>query len=110
MTPVNRIGIGAINCQTPSGFAPLNKWTHIVAQASASQQKMKIFVNGALVASCDQPTLASGIRTSSGPLSIGRMTDTSWGGYKLPFTGYIDEVRLYNRTLGHEEINLLMKE
>ena len=109
LTPIGRIGIGSVNCQTSAGAVPFGQWSHIVARASADPQEMKVFVNGNVAMTCKQPALSSGIRTSDGQVSIGRMTKTSWGAFDLPFNGRIDELRIYNRAISESEVKALGK-
>jgi hypothetical protein len=78
---------------------PANNWNHIVATWDGNT--MKIYVNGQLknVASCTISSLIA----SSEPLNIGRET-SGLGRY---YEGSIDGVRLYNRSLLQEEIQLM---
>jgi hypothetical protein len=73
---------------------PTNAWTHLAATYDGSTQKF--YVNGVLVGSQSQ---TGAITFSSGALRIGG--DSVWGEY---FTGYVDEVRIYNRALTQAEI------
>ncbi|MFH1657193.1 MAG: LamG-like jellyroll fold domain-containing protein [bacterium] len=71
------------------------KWHHIVLTGDTSY--MEGFIDGELVLSMDQDI--SSIGTTDTPLYIGRQ---GTGGYY--FEGYIDEVRIYNKSLSSAEI------
>jgi len=73
---------------------PPNKWAHLAATYDGQYQSL--YVNGVLVSM--QPQTGS-IPASTGKLRIGG--NAIWGEY---FTGYIDEVRVYNRALSQAEI------
>src|SRR5262245_407194 len=73
---------------------PLNTWSHLAATYNGST--LTLYVNGALVVS---QAFSGSIFTSTGALRIGG--NGVWGEY---FTGRIDEVRVYNRTLSQAEI------
>jgi PKD repeat protein len=73
---------------------PVNTWSHLAATYNGSVLAM--YVDGKLVGTRPYTGL---IDVSTGPLRIGG--DAIWGEY---FTGYIDEVRVYNRALAAEEI------
>lgn len=73
---------------------PANVWTHVAATYDGLNQRL--FVNGVQVGSRPQ---SGAIPISSGKLRLGG--NTIWGEY---FTGYIDEVRVYNRALSEAEI------
>jgi hypothetical protein len=74
---------------------PANTWTHLAATYDGSTQKL--YVNGVLAGSRQQ---TGAITLSSGALRIGG--NAVWGNEY--FTGYIDEVRVYNRALTQAEI------
>ena len=73
---------------------PPNQWTHLAATYDGQYQS--VYVNGTQVAMQAQ---TGAILTSDSPLRIGG--DAVWGEY---FTGYIDEVRIYNRALTQAQI------
>jgi hypothetical protein len=73
---------------------PSNTWTHLAATYDGATQKL--YVNGSLVGNRSQ---TGAITLSNGALRIGG--NSVWGEY---FTGYIDEVRVYNRALTQAEI------
>jgi hypothetical protein len=94
--PITTINIGGTNRDLTAGSRlPANKWTHLVTTYDGSTQKL--YVNGVLAGSRSQ---TGAITLSSGALRIGG--NSVWGQY---FTGYIDEVRVYNRTLTQTEVS-----
>jgi Concanavalin A-like lectin/glucanases superfamily len=74
---------------------PVKTWTHLAATYDGSTQRL--YVNGELAGTRPQ---AGNISVSSGKLRIGG--NAIWGDEY--FTGYIDEVRVYNRALTQAEI------
>jgi hypothetical protein len=95
--PSNTIDTGGAYRQLSAGpQLPVNTWTHLAATYDGSTQRL--YVNAVLVGSRPQ---AGSISTSGGKLFIGG--NSIWGEY---FTGYIDEVRVYNRALTQAEIAL----
>lgn len=72
---------------------PLNKWTHLVATYDG--QYHRLYVDGTEVAKKAQ----SGLIQQGGVLRIGG--NSVWNEF---FTGYIDEVRIYNRALTPTEV------
>ncbi len=86
---------GAFEVVSAPTALPAGTWSHLAATYDGSQ--VRLFVNGTQVAS----TPASGpIPTSSAPFRIGG--NQVWGGEW--FSGWIDEVRVYNRALSAAEI------
>ena len=88
-----------------AGALPLGQWTHIVG--TFSQPDMKLYLNGALVASS---TYNFPLDYGTRPLFIGRSGECGgsgegiWDGY---FNGTIDDVRVYNRALSAADIMTL---
>jgi hypothetical protein len=68
-------------------------WSHVVGTYDGSL--LRLYVNGALVASVGAPTLASG----SGPAFIGRLGAEGANPGLFPFAGLIDEVAVYPSAL-----------
>ncbi len=104
VTPANRFGTGKVDCLLSTGSVPFNRWVHLAAVANGDDQTMKIYVDGDLVQTCSQPTLASGIHNSNGPLMVGRVVNATWGDSRIGIGGSIDDLRLYNRALSADEI------
>lgn len=77
---------------------PLNTWVHLAGTYNGT--RLRLYVNGELVSSRLESAL---IDPSTGPLTIGG--DSLYGQYWI---GKIDEVRVYNRLLRIEEIQVDM--
>jgi PKD repeat protein len=87
------ISASSSNLVAPSPL-PTNTWTHLAATYDGTT--MRLYVNGALVASRAQ---TGAITTSGQALTIGG--NPLFGAY---FSGQIDEVRIYDRALSSSEI------
>lgn len=82
--------------------ANINEWVHIVSTYSKSTGYSKIYFNGVLSDSLYIGSKNSEISTH--PMQIGR--GTSWANYSQNyFKGYLDDIRLYGRTLSDVEID-----
>jgi len=81
----------------------VGKWVHL-AGVLTDDRKLQLYVNGELAGTAD----GTGFITSdpSQAMEIGADGRSAVGEYKSPFgfTGLIDEVRVYRRTLSAEEI------
>lgn len=90
-----------INVSTPAGAAPLNAWTHVAGVYEAGVGA-KIYINGTLSATLNNPALTNFSADNSARVRIGAAgnTDTVFG----EFNGDIDEISFYNRALTEEEI------
>src|ERR1051326_4163118 len=87
-----------VNCTTP---AALNgRWQHVVAVFDGSAGLMQCYVNGQLVSSVAGPT---SLLSNTHELSIGNRQSGA-GPYNFPFTGAIDDVRLYNHALTSNDV------
>ena len=95
--PSNVINVGGSVKQLSAGTQqlPINSWTHLAATYDGATQKL--YVNGAPAGSRTQ---TGAIALSNGAFRIGG--NSVWGGEY--FTGYIDEVRVYNRALTQTEV------
>lgn len=81
-----------------TGSFQLNKWNHVAVTFNDNIQK--IYLNGVLVGSGSKvPSPICGTE----PIRLG----VWWSVDPLYFTGYMDEVRLYNRVLSDREIQKL---
>lgn len=87
------IGLGAI----PSDSVPLHTWSHLAV--TAGDNAMLFYVNGVVVFESTEE-----IGANSSDLKIGT------SGTCKNFTGTIDEVRIYDRTLSEAEIEKLVNE
>ncbi|MDW4912879.1 LamG domain-containing protein [Streptomyces californicus] len=78
--------------------SPTGVWTHLTAAFDAANNKVRLYVNGAFQSEADAGTPWS----ATGALQIGR---AQWGGgYVDYFSGVVDEVTVWQRTLTEEEI------
>ncbi len=95
-TAVDNIGVG----QTDVGWGYINPntWYHIVGTIDSTNGYMRIYLNGALMASTAYSS--SGIRQGSGDLFIAG--DNTYPNGTL--SGIIDEVKLYNKALAADRI------
>jgi glucose/arabinose dehydrogenase len=84
---------GEQNAGSSSGV-PLNTWTHLSSTYDGSS--LRLYVNGVLTSTTP---IAGSLAATSDPLRIGG--NSIWAEF---FRGRIDDVRLYNRTLGASEI------
>jgi hypothetical protein len=84
-----------------SAPATLNTWTHLVGVRDAGSNQIRLYVNGQLAS-----TVTYVYRwNATGPLTIGRAL---WlGAPSEPWPGDVDDVRIYNRALGADEIATL---
>ena len=86
-----------------SAIAPNSRWQHLVATFDGIGGTMNLYVNGTLAASGAAPT---SLLANSSPLGIGsRYSGTA--GYDLPFSGVIDDVRVYNKALSASQAQQL---
>jgi hypothetical protein len=94
ITPNNTVTANA-------SVGPNGTWQHIVAVLDQPAGRMKIYVNG--VESGSQTPSAT-LLASTHDISIGARRGTTSLDYNLNFAGRIDEVAVYNRALGANEI------
>ncbi len=85
------------------GIIPANIWTHVAATSDG--ELMKVFINGAQ----DRYVLSAppgGIYISDREIHIGFWNAIERGGpeWSVPFSGTIDEIKLYRRALSADEI------
>jgi subtilisin-like proprotein convertase family protein len=76
---------------------PEDKWTHVAATYNAATNLYVIYINGAVGSSTAVPSSAPSASNDS--LQIGRMPTG------LPFTGLMDNVRIWDRALTEAEVN-----
>ncbi|MCD6219131.1 DUF4091 domain-containing protein [Candidatus Calescamantes bacterium] len=79
---------------TISASFTIGEWTHLVITFDGEMGK--IYANGKLIESVKAP---GKLYTSTRSLYIGKLRDTTH-----PFSGLIDEVRIYHRVLSKEEV------
>ncbi|MFF4241690.1 LamG domain-containing protein [Actinomadura geliboluensis] len=77
----------------------LNQWTHLAGVYDADAQKIRLYINGVWAGD----KVVTTPWEATGPLLIGK---AKWNSTPTSFTtGYIDEVRAYNRILTNPETN-----
>ncbi len=91
--------------QSPSGIS-LNSWHHIVGVRDLATDTAYLYIDGVLVASANDTT--TGSLANNAALTFGDC-DTGSGCSGNPVDIQIDEVRLYNRSLGPLEVLQLSK-
>jgi hypothetical protein len=87
------------DCTTP--VPPNGRWQHIVAVYNGPIGLMQFYVNGQLVSSVAGPT---SLLPNTHELSIGNRQSGAATPYNRPFTGVIDDVRLYNHAMTSNEV------
>lgn len=87
---------GQQNCTTPRGAVQFGKWHHFAGVISSKSRATRVFLDGALVATC--PISEAGLRRTSNKLHIG----TNW-------YGMIDDLRLYSSELTGGDIAALAR-
>ncbi len=87
-----------VNCTTP--VALNGRWQHVVAVFDGAAGVIQCYVNGQLVSSLAGPT---SLLSNTHELSIGNR-QSGTGPYNFPFTGAIDDVRLYNHALNSNDV------
>ncbi|MEK6863620.1 MAG: LamG domain-containing protein, partial [Nanoarchaeota archaeon] len=88
----------------------LNKWQNVsfTYNGTSAPSGVTIYVNGiSQTLTTDQNTLSATIQNSV-DFGIGQRTDNI-GSNSRPFTGFIDDVRVYSRALSASEVNQLYK-
>jgi hypothetical protein len=81
---------------------PLNTWSHVILIADQQKHIAYYYLNGELV---DTVTGIKEFSGSNDPLFIGHQKDDF-----VFFDGLIDEVRIHDRTLNTDEVNILFKQ
>ncbi len=93
-----------------SSTAVSSSWNHVVCQKSSSY--MQIYVNGSLQANVNQPKLIKANSPYSHSFNLNTSADLKIGGIgftntNLNYTGKLDEVRIYNKSLTSTEVGYL---
>lgn len=82
-----------------NGTLNYGQWYHIaVAYQGANNATRNVYVDGVLLATDTSGTAAD----ASGTVKTGY--DSTWGAYSTALLGFIDDVRIYNKELGINEI------
>lgn len=95
---------GSSYIETTNSVMTTGTWNHIVVRHGSNGTIREIYVNGINVAVTDHSGGAGTIGTSTASLRIGGNNSTN-----RYFTGSIDDVRIYNRTLSTTEVEALYK-
>lgn len=99
----NFLQLEVANTQTitanTSSTLPINQWSFIAVTFGNAGQRAKMYRNGVLASDTLQTT-SQGAATNS-PITLGIR---AWSGAEEPYTGRIDEVGYWNRTLTGAEI------
>ncbi|MFF9063945.1 LamG-like jellyroll fold domain-containing protein [Streptomyces sp. NPDC014891] len=101
-------GQGAFAFSTPGGIRAryattpeTGRWYHLVGVRDTARNEIRLYVDGALVATATPGPAEVG----TGPLSVGR---AKWGGGNVDFwKGSVDEVRAFDKALTSEEVAAL---
>lgn len=81
-----------------------NTWQHITAVFDAVNGIESIYTNGQLSAVAVAPLT---LLANSHEVSIGNRQSSSVSAYNVPFTGALDDIRIYNRALTSADVQLL---
>ncbi|MCF7907608.1 MAG: LamG domain-containing protein [Candidatus Omnitrophica bacterium] len=96
---------GAENSIPVAGNLNLNQWHHLVGTYSDTDSLCRLYVDGSLkdTDTCE----AGGIFNGTANLAIGGSGDNGASGNQDDFHGRVDEVKIWNRALGVDEIEWL---
>jgi len=93
-------------CIAPSRTIVNNgDWHQIVGVYDRAKQKLLLYVDGNFQFSADSKDNIS----NAAPFRVGALTDFDGTTVRKTYTGYIDELRLYNRSLSRSEIQQLYR-
>jgi prepilin-type N-terminal cleavage/methylation domain-containing protein len=81
---------------------PTSAWTYVTVAHDSTLNNVKIYINGVLDST---HSIAKTVKYTTEKLLIGQWSTTYLGNYM--YSGYIDNVRIYNRTLSADEIATL---
>ncbi len=88
-----------------AGTLTLNTWHHVAGTFDGTNSK--IYINGTLAGTT--PFVGSIVPSPSYPLTIGRLCDPGQAASRY-FSGYMDEIRIWNRALSQAEIQAQMND
>jgi len=91
-------GVAICHCGSFGGFLRTYTWYHVVGINDEENDSMTMYINGIL--GDDVDTCSSGGVANTQIFTIGRRADLDPNRY---FTGYIDEVRMYDRVFTADE-------
>lgn len=84
------------------------RWRHIAVSHDPSTSRARLFVDGSAVDSLR--TSSSGASSNALSLTVGGRSRVSGGGQMDEFSGYIDELRFWNRARSSDEIRYTMRQ
>ncbi len=101
-----RLGTSIRNNYSPTrvgsskGELPLNQWSHVVVSYNGDSRTLRLYVDGEEVGAKETNNLLSNL-----PLLTGAYLGRSQWSIDPDFYGYIDDFKIYSRTLSGDEIN-----
>ena len=93
-----------INPTANTAVSPNGTWQHVAAVCDCVNGIMNIYVNGQLAGAGVAPLT---LLTNAHEVSLGSRQSGAATPYNLPFTGAMDEARIYNRALTSADIQAL---
>ena len=88
----------AVTVLASAETAVSGEWTHLAMSYDADAHQVRLYVNGTLSA----VRVGVSVLPSSGPFTIGR---DRWDGVNgSPFSGAVDDVRVFGRAIGDDEV------
>lgn len=94
----------ADNKQFSTGDIPLNQWVHVAATTSSSTNQLVLYINGENRGSVNG--IGGSLNTNTYNFTIGKSADPADS--DTYFKGFIDEVRIFTKTLSDDEIHKMV--
>ncbi|MBN1381462.1 MAG: prepilin-type N-terminal cleavage/methylation domain-containing protein [Deltaproteobacteria bacterium] len=103
LTHLNGTQTGYFNI---GGSVQDRRWHHLVWSRKAADGMETVYVDGTALTDTNGSTGTGSVSLSSGGAMIGQEQDSVGGGFasNQRFRGWIDEVRIFNRLLTHQEV------
>ncbi|MDO7171059.1 LamG domain-containing protein [Mariniflexile sp. AS56] len=103
--PVVKLNGEVVTLLAPSALV-INQWAHIaiVFDSTVSSDKLKIYLNGEMIATCDDSALSSVLNTTTDAFIIGK---NSFANIEY-FKGDIDEVRVFKVALTESQLHKMI--
>jgi hypothetical protein len=95
---------GALMARYGSSDLNVDSWYHVAGVYDAAAQAMNVYLNGRLDNGRLLGTVGSTHKVSRASAYIGRRPDSG----RFPFSGFLDDVRIYSRALTQEEVAAVM--
>jgi len=99
----DRDSAGAVTSYITTSVSPNGTWQHVAVTGDAVAGQASMYINGMLVGVTPMPP--DGLLDNLNTLDIGARLYQ--GTYTLPFTGILDDVRVYNRAITPLEVRAL---